>query len=189
MNDPELISGLLEGSPEVIELLRAWIRAAFTPYRTRLAAELEDLEQEVLLDLTLALRGDRFRGGSRLRTYVRTYVHHKCIDRLRTLSRRQWVDVEDLDLPSRAPSALDELSRAETAELALKVVEEMPESCRELWRMLQQGLRYREMSRRLGVAAGTLRARVLRCRRRALEVRRRLAAEREGNETRRPTTR
>ncbi len=176
MNDATLISRFLAGDPDVIEQLRVWIRAAFQPYRARLAADLEDLEQEILIDLSGALREDRFRGGSQLRTYVRTYVHHKCIDRLRALSRRQWVDVDELDLPSRAPSAFDELARSETVDLALRVFEEMPEPCRELWTMLQQGMHYREMSRRLGIAEGTLRARVLRCRRRALELRERTLA-------------
>jgi RNA polymerase sigma factor (sigma-70 family) len=180
-DDADLIARLLAGDGETVEQVRVWIRGTFKPYRARLAPELEDLEQEILLDLTRALREDRFRRQSRLRTYVRTYVHHKCIDRLRAASRREWVDVEDLDLPSRAPSPFDELSAAETTELALRVVEQMPESCRELWQMLQQGMRYREMSRRLGVAEGTLRARVLRCRRRALELRTELLAQRRRN--------
>lgn len=177
MSDADLIARLLDGDSGTIGSVRAWIRTAFTPYRKRLAADLEDLEQEVLLDLTRALRSDRFRGGSSLRTYVRTYVHHKCIDRLRALSRREWLDVDDLDLPSRAPSPLDELYAAETTELALRVVEQMPESCREVWQMLQQGMRYRQMSRRLGIAEGALRARVMRCRRRALELRGQLLAQ------------
>lgn len=173
-DDKATISRLLDGDPEVIEKVRVWIRGSFTPYRQRLAQDLEDIEQEILLELTRALGEDRFRGGSRLRSYVRTYVHHKCIDRIRAFRRREWVDLDELDLPSRAPSALDELSKSESTDLALRVLEAMPESCRELWGMLQDGLRYQEMSRRLGVAEGTLRARVLRCRRRALEVRHQL---------------
>ena len=171
MDDAALISRLLAGDPETVALVRAWMRAAFTPYRARLAEDLEDLEQEILLDLTRALRQERFEARSRLRTYVRTYVHHKCIDRLRALSRREWVDLEELELRSRSPSPLDTLTSSEATDLALRVFEEMPESCRELWRMLEQGMRYQEMSRRLGVAEGTLRARVLRCRRRAVELR------------------
>ncbi len=179
-DDADLIACLLAGDGETVERVRVWIRGAFKPYRGRLAPEFEDLEQDILLDLTRALREGRYRGTSRLRTYVRAYTHHKCIDRLRALDRRQWIDISDLDLPSRSPSALEELSRSETVELALRVFAEMSESCRELWRMLQQGLPYREMSRRLGVAAGTLRARVLRCRRRALEMREKILADVSG---------
>ncbi len=176
INDEALISRLLDGDPEIVARIRLWIRAAFEPYRERLAAELEDIEQEVLLELTEALRAGRFRGASQLRTYVRTYVHHKCIDRLRARSRRRWVDISELDLPSPAPSALEDLARSESVELALRILEQMPESCRELWRMLQQGMSYKDMSRRLEVTEGTLRARVLRCRRRALALREKISA-------------
>ncbi|MCP4659633.1 MAG: sigma-70 family RNA polymerase sigma factor [bacterium] len=176
MNDEAIISRLLDGDPEVVERVRGWIRAAFEPYRARFGPELEDLEQEILLDLILALREGRFQRRSRLRTYVRTYVHHKAIDRLRERSRREWVAIDDLELPSPAPTALEELSRSEAVELALRVLEQMPESCRELWQMLRQGMSYREMSGQLGIAEGTLRARVLRCRRRALELRAQLSS-------------
>ncbi len=188
MDDEALISRFLDGDSGVIAQVRGWLRAAFGPYRSRLAPDLEDLEQEILMDLTTALRGGRFHRQSRLRTYVRTYAHHKCIDRIRAHSRRQWLDIEELDLPAPAPSALDRLSKAENTEMALRVVEEMPESCRELWRMLQQGMRYREMGRHLGIAEGTLRARVLRCRRRAVKLRARFLSQVGGNETRSSTT-
>lgn len=189
MDDQNLIARLLDGDPETVEAVRSWIRAAFIPYRQRLAGDLDDLEQEILLELIEALRSGRFYGRSRLRTYVRTYVHHKAIDRLRAASRREWVLVDELDLPSGAASALDDLERSESTRVALRVLAEMPEACRELWRMIREGMRYQEMSQRLGIAEGTLRARVLRCRRRALESRRRILSEIGGNEAASPTTR
>ncbi len=186
-DDARTIARLLAGDAETVELTRSWIRSAFEPYRRRLAQELEDLEQEILLELTQALRGDRFQRRSSLSTYVRTYVHHKCIDRLRAGARREWLSIDDLDLPSHSPSPLEQLAETERTEVALRVFEEMSESCRELWRMLEQGLRYREMSRRLGVGEGALRARVLRCRKRALELRRKIFAP-PRNEIGSPTT-
>lgn len=177
MDDEDLISRLLDGDADTIARVRTWIRAAFQAYRKRLGNELEDLEQEILLELTEALREGRFRGSSTLRTYVRTYVHHKGIDRLRALGRRTWVDIESLELPAPAPTALEQLSRSEQVAVALRVQERVPQPCRELWQMLRQGLSYREMSRRLGVAEGALRVRVLRCRQRALELREKILAE------------
>jgi len=189
MDQADLIARLLDGDPEVVEGMRTWIRGAFTPYRARLAAELEDLEQEILLQVTRSLKEGRFHGTSSLATYTRSYTHHKCIDRLRALSRRQWVDIEELELPAREPSPLEAMSRAEAAEIALRVFEQMPESCRELWQMLEQGMSYREMGRRLEVAEGTLRARLLRCRRRALKMRERLLAARRDEKHRGPAAR
>ncbi len=174
MDDVRLISRLLDGDPRTVDRIRTWIRAASRPYQARLGSEIEDLEQEILLDVTRALRAGRFEGKSRLKTYVRTIVHHKSIDRLRQQRRRQWLDVEELELPSGDLSPLDEATRSQDTALGLHVLEQMPDSCRELWSMLEQGMRYREMSRRLGVGEGALRARVLRCRRRALELRARM---------------
>ncbi|MGB5658242.1 MAG: sigma-70 family RNA polymerase sigma factor, partial [Thermoanaerobaculia bacterium] len=122
-----------------------------------------------------ALRAGRFEGRCGLRTYVSTFAHHKCIDRLRSRKRRTMVAIDQIELTSLAPSALDQLTRVEAAEVALRVQESMPDSCRELWSLLEEGLQYREMSRRLGVSEGALRARMLRCRRKALELRQRLA--------------
>lgn len=177
MDEARLISDLLSGVPQAVDTLRSWFRKASVPYRERLAAELEDLEQDVILALTEQLEEGRFEGRSSLQTYVRTLTHHKCIDRLRSLSRRHWIDISSLDLPSGSASALDRLSDEDDFKLALLVVELMPESCRELWRLLEKGLRYREMSEILGIGEGALRGRVLRCRQRALEIRRQLLAE------------
>ncbi len=176
-----LIRGLLSGDAEVIELLRTWIRSASGPYRTQLVGELEDVEQETLLDLTDSIRKGRFRHQCTFHTYVRTFVHHKCIDRLRARSRRTWIDIDGLDLPAPAPTALDRLSKAETADLALRVFAEMPERCRELWKMLFEGKSYQEMSQSLGLAEGALRLRVFRCRKRAVEARARLLTKKLGN--------
>ena len=180
MDDAAHIRSFLEGDPQVFTAVRSWVRGSFSPYRQRLHSELEDLEQDVLIALTEALRAGSFQGQSSLRTYVRAFTHHKCLDRLRALSRRHFVDVEDVELPPVAPVALSRLDRAERLDLTLRILEAMPEGCRELWQMLHDGLRYREMSRRLGVAEGTLRVRVRRCRQKALEARARLLGEETG---------
>ncbi len=174
MEDKVLIARWLAGDPDAVATVRSWIRVAFRSYQPRLTAEREDLEQEILLEAMRSLQQGRFDGRSRLRTYLNTYVHHKCIDRLRSLGRREWVPLEELDLPSAAPTPLARLSAKENVEMALRILAEMPESCRELWQLLQQGLGYREMSRRREVSEVTLRSRVLRCRRRAKKIRARL---------------
>jgi RNA polymerase sigma-70 factor (ECF subfamily) len=178
-SDNDVIAAFLAGDPTSVGQVRQWIKLAFKGYRQSLGGEFEDLEQEILLELTRDLKESRFRGGSSLGTYVRTYVHHKCIDRLRAGRRRTFLQVEELDLAAPSPSVLESLTGAERVEIALRVAAEMPELCRQLWHMLTEGLSYREMSDRLGWTEGALRARVLRCRRRALEIRRRLSIEDE----------
>ncbi len=172
----QLVADFLQGEAAAIAEVRRWVRGAATPYRHPLAAELEDLEQEVIADLLKALGAGRFEGRSQLVTYVRRMVHHKCLNRLRARRGRQWVEVDGLELADPEPSPFDRSRRRSELNLALRVLAEMPEACRELWSMIHRGLGYEVMSERLGVAAGTLRVRVLRCREKALAARERLAA-------------
>ena len=171
MKDETIAEQLLEGDPSAIAVARGWIRAAFHPYRNRFREDREDIEQDVLLQLIESLREGRFRGRSSFATYLKSFVHHKAIDMVRVARRRQWVDVDDLDLRDQHASALEQLSRSEQVVASLRALQEAPEACRELWRLLQEGLGYDEMSRHLGIAAGTIRVRVLRCRRKAVELR------------------
>lgn len=139
-----------------------------------LGAEEDDLEQTVLLDLLSALREERFRARSSLKTYVRTYVHHKCIDRIRARRRRQFLSVEDEDLEDPRGVTDEVFVSREEARRLLRLLDQMPQQCRELWSCLEEGLTYQEMSERLGVSEGALRVRVSRCRQRAAELRRAL---------------
>jgi RNA polymerase sigma factor (sigma-70 family) len=188
VTDKETIRELLAGEPSTVDEVRGWIQLACVPYRNQLGNVLEDVEQQVLLELTITLRKQRFKGGSSLRTFVRACSHHRCIDEIRRMSRRTWVDIDGMTLESRSPSVLDEITFDEEVALALRVQEEMSEGCRELWSLLQNGLSYREMSRQLGVAEGTLRVRVLRCRKQAQDTRARLVEGNPGNESPEPST-
>lgn len=175
-DDGRLAAALLAGDAHALAQVRHWIRGALSPYRSRLAPELEDVEQQVVVDLLEALDQRRFEGRSPLATYVRRMVHHKCLNRLRGQRGRQWLDVADVELVDREPSPFERSRRREEVELALRVLATMPGPCVELWSMIHRGLGYAEMGEQLGVAPGTLRVRVLRCRDRALAERERLAS-------------
>lgn len=173
--DRDLIARLLEGAEEGLATVRSWVRGAAGGYRLRLGGEIEDVEQEIVIELLAALRAGRFEGRSRLSTYVRRMVHHKCLNRMRSRRGRSQVEASEIDLVDPAASPFEVVRRRDELELALRVLAEMPESCRELWSMIHRGLGYDAMSERLGIAAGTLRVRVLRCRERALAARERLS--------------
>jgi RNA polymerase sigma factor (sigma-70 family) len=168
----EEIEHFLAGDPDMVGQARSWIRGTLLGYRASLGADIEDLEQEILVQLIEAFRDGRFRGQSGLKTYIKSFAHHKAIDRLRAAGRRQWIGLEDIDPPTSEDSIFDQLEQSQQVEIALRVVQEMPEQCRELWQRLEKGMNYQQMSAELGVAAGTLRARAMRCRQRALEIRR-----------------
>lgn len=174
--DGRLVAGLQLGDEAALAEVRRWIRGALTPYRRRLSADCEDVEQQVVVELLEALGEQRFEGRSRLSTYVRRMVHYKCLNRLRSQRGRQWLDVADVELVDGEPSPFERSRRREEVDLALRVLAAMPEACVELWSMIQRGLGYAEMGEQLGVAPGTLRVRVLRCRDRALAERERLSS-------------
>lgn len=174
--DERLVAGILSGDESALAQVRRWVRGAVGPYRFRLAAEIDDIEQEILIDLLRALAAGRFEGRSSLATYVRRMVHHKCLNRLRSRRGRQWVDCSDVELVDPEPTPFERERRRGELALGLRVLAAMPERCRELWTMIHRGLSYEAMSERLGVAAGTLRVRVLRCREKALALRDLLAA-------------
>ncbi|MEM7480008.1 MAG: hypothetical protein AAF481_02445 [Acidobacteriota bacterium] len=174
--DRLIIEGLLAGDPSSVQRIRGWIRLTAGRYRRFLVNDLEDLEQEILTSLLVNLSSEGFRFASRLETYVSRMVHYKCIDRMRAGSRREWVDVADFQFPTDGRSALESLQRRQSVEQALRVADSLSQACRKLWAMVREGLSYSEMARRTGVAPGTLRVRVLRCRRQAVETREKLLA-------------
>jgi RNA polymerase sigma factor (sigma-70 family) len=173
-DDQQLIGLLLAGDAAAIGEVRGWVGTAVGRFRSRLGAEVEDLEQEVLLDLMESLEGGRFRGDSRLATYVHSYARFKCIDRMRALGRRDMVEIDDDAFVAEGPSPLEELAQRESAALAQRIAAELPESCRQLWGMIAEGMSYREMSEATGLAEGAIRVRVHRCRQRALAARQEL---------------
>lgn len=173
-----LIASLIAGEAESVALVRRWIRAAAGRYRSLLADDLEDLEQDILVSLLNSLSHGSFRHDSKLETYVSRMVHYKCIDRIRGKARRTWVDLGSLELRAQDASALQKVEQRQDSRIAIAVAASLPEACRRLWNMIHAGKSYAEMAERVGVSKGTLRVRVLRCRRKAVEERDRMMCER-----------
>lgn len=178
-DDRELIKAYLRGDAAAVATIEQWIGRAAHSYRRRLAHCWEDVIQDLQLELFRLLDSGRFRGDSRLRTYLWRVVNHSCLDRLRRLERRPQDELDEeqgLHEPA-ARAAGDRRRWHESRDLVERVLRRLSDECLRLWRMILAGHSYREMSAELGVAEGTLRVRVMRCRRRALEVRRELLAD------------
>jgi len=165
--DQEIAARFLSGDSTAVEVVDGWISRAAWPFRRRLSERFEDVLQEVRLEVTRLLGQGKFRGESSLRTYLWRVVNHTCLDHLRSEKRWQWTDLEEVaEIGDRSHSG-----PAEDRDLLLRVLDQVSQDCRDLWRMIVSGLSYREMSGRVGVAEGTLRVRVLRCRERAVALR------------------
>jgi RNA polymerase sigma-70 factor, ECF subfamily len=171
MNDQEIVSQYLRGESEAVGTVDGWISRAAWPYQRRLAERWDDVLQDVRLEVTRLLGQGKFRGESSLRTYLWRVVSHTCLDQLRAQSKWKWTDLEVLEQAEDPAGSAKAPSRQEDKDLLLRVLDRVPQDCREMWRMIVAGLSYREMSLRLGVAEGTLRVRVLRCREKAVSAR------------------
>jgi RNA polymerase sigma factor (sigma-70 family) len=172
-SDQEMVSRYLQGDAEAVGTVDAWISRAAWPYQRRLSGRWEDVLQDVRLEVTRLLGQGRFRGESSLRTYLWQVVSHTCLDQLRALGRWQWTELEEVDEGGSA-LAPPVTSGHEDRDLVQRVLGRVSGDCRQMWRLIAMGHSYREMSQRMGVAEGTLRVRVLRCREKAVAVRREL---------------
>jgi RNA polymerase sigma factor (sigma-70 family) len=179
--DEAIIGRFLAGDPAAVAEVDGWLARAASSYRRRLGDHFDDALQDVRLEATRLLQEGKFRGDSSLKTYLWRVTAHTCLDRLRAGSRWSFVEYD-----GETAEAADALGagqappRAWYAErdLLLRVLARMEEECRRLWSLLIEGHSYREMSDETGVSEGALRVRVLRCRRRAQEVRDELLSHR-----------
>lgn len=183
MEDAEIIEGYLAGEPAAVTTVDGWLAQAASSFRRKLREQWEDVLQDVRLEVTRLLRAGSFRGESSLKTYLWRVASHTCLDRIRAGRRWSFVEFDPASFEGddAAVAWNPPQSTVWSAErdLLVRVLAAMSEECRRLWRMLIEGLSYREMSERTGVTEGALRVRVLRCRRSAQEVRQQLLEQGE----------
>ncbi len=168
--DQEVVARFLRGEADAVGTVDGWIARAAWPYQRRLANRWDDVLQDVRLEVTRLFSQGKFRGESSLRTYLWRVVSHTCLDQIRSQNKWQWSDLEALD-QGEEPAMPAPMPQSEERDLLLRVLARASQDCRELWRMVVEGYSYREMSERTGVAEGTLRVRVLRCREKAIALR------------------
>jgi RNA polymerase sigma factor (sigma-70 family) len=167
------IAAYLDGDAAALAETDRWIRSAARPYYRRLSFQWDDVLQDVRLEVYKALSSRQFRGEANVKTYIWRVVNHSCLDLVRKASRWRWTDIED---SPEVQKLADRRDQEETISLAMtdlltRVMEQVSDECRRLWQMILDGLSYREMGAALEVKEGALRVRVLRCRKKAVEVR------------------
>jgi len=172
--DDALIERFLAGDQAAVGVVDGWLVQAASAYRRRLGDSFDDALQDVRLEVTRLLQDRKFRGDSSLKTYLWRVTAHTCLDRLRAGTRWSFVEYDGESAAVADPAAVPPWrpqNWSADRDLLLRVLSRMEEDCRRLWRMVIEGLSYREMSDLTGASEGALRVRVLRCRRRAQEVR------------------
>jgi len=171
-DDAQTIAGFLRGDATAVALVNGWIGAAASPYRRRLGAEWPDVQQEVRMEAVRLLQAGKFRGESRLKTYLWRVTNHTCLDALRRLRRRPPHDPAEPETlpPSPDPSPLDRVLGGDAARVLLQALDTLPADCRRLWTLVLDGRSYGEIGREMGLAEGTVRVRAHRCRKKAAEA-------------------
>ncbi len=148
-------------------------------YRTALrclgnAADAEDAVQDALLSAHKHLK--QFRGQAQLSTWLTAIVTNSARMKLRRRSRQPHVSLDehfgeqesyalsDL-LPHRGPSAEEDCCKSELAEHVLHLARQLSPTLRTAFQLRElSGLSIREMAHILGVAEGTVKARIARAR-------------------------
>lgn len=166
------IDGFLFGEREVHGECHGWILAVVRHRAWGLRQDEEDVVQEVKLKLLGLFEAGTFRGASSLKTFVQAVAKHSCLDALRRARVRAADPFSEEQFPSWRDHPANELERQESARLCYDVLAHLPGPCRELFRLLLVDDRsYEEIAGELGLAIGTVKSRLARCRDRALELR------------------
>jgi RNA polymerase sigma-70 factor (ECF subfamily) len=157
----ELIQGCAKGDPQSLEVLvKENLRMVLSiAYRfTRDAAEAEDLCQEILVKAVRNL--DRFRGGSRIKTWIYSIAVSHCINyrRSRTVLLSPGCrTLEGLDRASEGKGPDQQLLEQETAVAVHEAVNGLPERLQSVVLLHEfEGLTHPEVARRLGIPEGTV---------------------------------
>lgn len=167
--DAELIASFLAGDSQAVATVDGWLARAAASFRRRTGDDWGDILQDVRLEVIRLLQQGRFRGESRLKTYLWQVTGHTYLDALRRRARSIEVAEEpDREPPSDEPSLLEQAVVSERTRAMLAALESTSPECRKLWSRILEGRGYSEMARELGVSEGTLRVRVHRCRKAAL---------------------
>jgi len=172
------------------EFVRAYERpihhTVFRLVGSRFSAEVEDITQDVFIKLFRALPQFDPGRGTKLSSWVFTFVKNYCFDvlkrrRLPTVSIDAGEDGATIPIPSRTQGPRDELSSREIQEAIARAVDLLPREQRLAFVLREyEGLAYAEIADISACSEGTIKSRIHRAKE-ALRFRlRRLLFDTEG---------
>jgi RNA polymerase sigma-70 factor (ECF subfamily) len=132
---------------------------AFLVGRLRSVPAAEDVLQDVMLDVWR--QAARFRGDSKVRTWLLSIAHHQACNYLRRPARRE-LPVDPKDLPGMGQSPAVDIEANLDLASALARLSDDHQAVLEL--VLYHGLSVEEAGQVLGVPAGTVKSRLFRAR-------------------------
>jgi len=162
----ELALRIRSGDAEAVRQVRERVRKIIGFKHLRIPDDqLDDLEQEIVTQIWQAVNQRSFEPSRGFWGFVELVTTRRCIDWLRT--RRPRAPLSET-IRDEGPGPLRKTLRQERSRLVSSVLESLGPPCRALISLrLEEGLSYRELSRRLGKSEGALRVQMYRCVQRA----------------------
>ena len=159
----EIIEGILNGQTWAINRLFWFMDIPLAGWKGKFSEEEKnDIKEDSFLLIFEAIKEDKIRDKSRFFAYSWSTVHHTCLRFWRSNVRDNRESNKELE------TSVD----YQAENIYRKVWESLSEICREVFKMqIDEGLKYREMAERLGLAEGTIKWRWNRCRKMARKLR------------------
>lgn len=169
--DMKLIAGFLKGDKKAFAKIDTWIYIVVRNGNWRMGSDVQDIMQDVRLKLFENFKEKRFNYRSTLKTYVWRVTKYTCIDHLRCRKHMLSIDDTEMELVDHRENPEESLYHKEQRALFLKIFQSLPRHCRDLWRMTwHEKLHYTQIAERLSISEGTVKSRLSRCRKKAIDL-------------------
>lgn len=134
------------------KLLRIKLRS-----RKLAQAEIDDVYQETLLRVLLAVRNGEVRQPERLGPYVNAVCNNVLFEKYRDITRNHHVDLDSVDVPDAAADLELGMIAKEKAKMVHKTLSKLPARDRKILQAVFQGRDKDELCRELGIDRSYLR--------------------------------
>jgi RNA polymerase sigma factor (sigma-70 family) len=167
-NDEELISAICHGSEQAMEIFyQRYYRYAYAlAYRLlHESTAAEDIVQEVFLSVWRKAATYQRQHGS-VYSWLQAIVHHRAIDRLRSVAYRnnQWASLQvegEQDPPSPQRDVWEEAWQKEQGQLILSALAQLPAEQRDVIELAYfQGYTHTEIAAQKQIPLGTVKGRM-----------------------------
>lgn len=158
-------AAFLAGEAAAVERIHRVMRRLVQCFRLPSSDLREEIVQESMSRLLLAIRAGRFRGESSLAIYAQAVARYTCLEFLRSRSVSPEVSFDSPPERSISAGPEEQLVRREDHFRRLQVLEELPPDTMELLRLVfVEGLSYKEVGNRCGMSVGAVKTRIHRSR-------------------------
>ena len=182
-NQYQLIEGYIKGKAHAFFVITNWIEQAVNNYHWGLNEYYEDIMQDVRLKVYINLKQNKFRKNSSLKTYVYRIAKYTCIDYIRKTYKQQQ-KTDDINNTEESNNALDQMIDLEKETVFRTILQEIATMCREMLQLVFiERLSYSEISLILNIAEGTVKSRVSRCLKKAVQLKEKYWNNMETNTT------